>query len=126
MRGMKRRAFRVLGLTLLCIHFLLCFSCYEGLPSSQTVEMDRLQHTGIASDIMQDEQPADYAVRSNGPYPRPNSPLTLKQTHHLLAIALALILLVLIGSYAVYPTKLNRICIFITSWHLLRAPPKTV
>ena len=123
----KRRAWKVLVLTLLCMHFFpLCFALDTEHPATFTADTAKTQSVSIAMDIVQGEQPGDYAVKPNGQYPRSSSPLTLKQIQHFLSIAISLILLVLIGSFAVYPTKLNRICIFVTSWHLLRAPPKTV
>ncbi len=127
MSGMMRQAFRVRVLALLCICFLLLsFGWNFGQTFTFMDDPAKQLRAGISLDIAQGEQPTDYAVRPNSPYPRPNSPLTLKQIQHFLAIALSLILLVLIGSYAVYPTRLNSSCIFVSSWHLLRAPPKTI
>lgn len=126
MRRLMRQAFWAPGLTLLCILALLCFGSDAGLTARQMADAGKPQHTGIAFDVVQGEQPADYAVRPNSQYPRPSSPLTLKQTHHFLAIGVSLILLVLIGCFPISPTATHRTCIFVTSWHLLRAPPKTV
>ncbi len=125
MRNGNRQAARVLGLMLICAHIFLCIGCGIGLSTAQPSALGAVQHAGIAFDIVQIEQSADFAVKSNSnPYRHPNSPLTLKQTFHFLTVALSLFLPVIIGAYAVYPIKRNRISIVISSWHLLRAPPK--
>ena len=125
MLSLKRRGYRGLVLSLFCVLFLLlCFGWHTGQIAG-TTQTTIPQRAGIAFDMAQKEQPVDYAVKPYNQSPQANSPLTLRQTHHLLAIAVSLILLVLIGCYSAYPAKLNVTCIFVTSWHLLRAPPKT-
>ena len=126
MRSRKRQAARVLGLMVLCAHLLMCFGWGAGFSFAQPSEMDAGQHSDITFDIVQAEQPADYAVKSNSsPYRRLNSPLTLKQTYHFLSFALFLFLLAIIASFVVYPIQNCSISTRIKSWHLLRAPPKT-
>jgi hypothetical protein len=126
MRGMKRQAFLVLVLVLLCVHFLtLCCGLQAGQPGALATDPIRPQFIIFNVDIAQNEQPGDYAVKPNENNPRPNSSWTLKQSQYFLATVLLLILLALIGSYAAYPIKFNRSGIHITSLYLLRAPPKT-
>lgn len=126
MQAMNRQAFLGLVLAMLCmLFFLLCFGWSGAQTAAFADQPSSPRQDNVAVTIAQSEQNVEIAVRPNNQYSRPNSPLTLKQTHHYLSIAVSLVLLVLFGNNIVYLPRFNRTCLFVTSWHLLRAPPKT-